>query len=96
MDPWVRKMPWRKAALPTTVFLPGKSHVQSIWWATVHGGCKESDMTEQLTITFLVTTKPKALLPEQEEKSEDTNILRNVLSYLFLAFPLSLSKLQYP
>ena len=58
-------------------------------------GCKESYKTEQLTITFLVTTKPKTLLPEQEEKSEDTNILRNVLSGLFLAFPF-LSKLQHP
>ena len=47
-------------------------------------------MTEQITITFLVTTKPKTLLPEQEEKSEDTNILKNVLSDLFLAFPFSL------
>ena len=47
-------------------------------------------MTEQTTITFLVTTKPKTLLPEQEEKSEDTNRLKNVLSDQFLAFPFSL------
>ena len=25
-DPWVRKIPWRKAWQPTPVFLPGESH----------------------------------------------------------------------
>ena len=25
-DPWVRKIPWRRAWQPTSVFLPGKSH----------------------------------------------------------------------
>ena len=27
-DPWVRKIPWRKAGQPTPVFLPGESHRQ--------------------------------------------------------------------
>ena len=27
-DPWVRKIPWRKAKQPTPVFLPGASHGQ--------------------------------------------------------------------
>ena len=27
-DPWVRKIPWRKAWQPTPVFLPGESHEQ--------------------------------------------------------------------
>ena len=27
-DPWVRKIPWRRAQLPTLVFLPGESHGQ--------------------------------------------------------------------
>ena len=26
MDPWVRKIPWRRGWLPTPVFMPGKSH----------------------------------------------------------------------
>ena len=26
LDPWVRKIPWRKKWKPTPVFLPGKSH----------------------------------------------------------------------
>ena len=27
-DPWVGKIPWRRARQPTSVFLPGKSHGQ--------------------------------------------------------------------
>ena len=27
-DPWVRKIPWRREWLPTSVFLPGKPHGQ--------------------------------------------------------------------
>ena len=27
-NPWVRKIPWRRAEQPTPVFLPGKSHGQ--------------------------------------------------------------------
>ena len=27
-DPWVRKIPWRRAWQPTSVFLPGESHGQ--------------------------------------------------------------------
>ena len=27
-DPWVRKMPWRRAGQPIPIFLPGESHGQ--------------------------------------------------------------------
>ena len=46
MDTWDRKIPWRRAWQPSSVFLPGESHgwrslaVYSSW------GHKESDMTE--------------------------------------------------
>ena len=45
VDPWVRKIPWRRKWQPTPVFLPGKFHGQE------PGGCspwghKESDRTE--------------------------------------------------
>ena len=33
-DPWVGKIPWRRAWQPTPVFLPGESHV--VWWDIVH------------------------------------------------------------
>ena len=48
-DPWVRKIPWRRAWQPTPVFLPGESHGQRAWRAMVHRCHKESDTTEQLT-----------------------------------------------
>ena len=45
-DPWVRKIPWSRAWQPTPVFLPGESHGQGAWWATVHSIAKELDTTE--------------------------------------------------
>ena len=30
-DPWVGKIPWRRAWQPTAVFLPGESHGQRSW-----------------------------------------------------------------
>ena len=40
-DPWVGKIPWRRAWQPTPVFLPGESHGQRSlggvgWRGTVH------------------------------------------------------------
>ena len=40
-DPWIGKIPWRRAWRPTPLFLPGEFHRQRRPW--VH---KESDMTE--------------------------------------------------
>ena len=36
-DSWDGKIPWRRKWQPTSVFLPGKSHGQEAWQATVHG-----------------------------------------------------------
>ena len=45
-DPWVGKIPWRRAQLPTLIYLRGESHGQRAWQATAHRVRKESDMTE--------------------------------------------------
>ena len=45
-DPWVGKIPWRRALQPTPVLLPGKSHGQRSLVAMVHRVI-ESDMTEE-------------------------------------------------
>ena len=42
-------MPWRRAWQPTPVFLPGESHGQRSLEDYSPWGCKESDMTEQLS-----------------------------------------------
>ena len=45
-DPWVKKIPWRKAWQPTPVFLPGESHRHRSLVGHSPYGHKESDMTE--------------------------------------------------
>ena len=45
-DPWVRKIPWRRAWKLTPVFLPGESHGQRSLAGYHSLGCKESDRTE--------------------------------------------------
>ena len=46
---WVGKIPWRRERLPNPVFLPGQSHGQRSLAGNSPWGCKESDMTEQLS-----------------------------------------------
>ena len=50
-NPWVGKIPWRRAQQPTPVFLPGKSHNRGAWQAIVHR-VAQSDMTE---VTYMHT-----------------------------------------
>ena len=43
-DPWVGKIPWRRAWQPTPAFLPGEPMDEGAWWATIHR-VAESDAT---------------------------------------------------
>ena len=54
-NPWVGKIPWRRARQPTPVFLPGKSQGQRRLAGYSPQGRKESDTTEatQLTCTHM-------------------------------------------
>ena len=45
-DPWVGKIPWRRAWQPTPVFLPGEPHGQRSLVSYSPYGCRVSDMTE--------------------------------------------------
>jgi len=45
-DPWVGKIPWRKARQPTPVFLSRESHGQRTLVGYSPWGRKESDMIE--------------------------------------------------
>ena len=66
-DPWVRKIPWRRAWQPTPVFLPGESHKQRSLVGYRPWGPKESGTTEPLKrpsihariVPFLLTGKIK-------------------------------------
>ena len=53
VDPWVRKIPWRRAWLSTPVLLPGKFHGQRSLTGCRPWGHKELDMTEQLSLHFM-------------------------------------------
>ena len=45
-DPWVGKIPWRRAWQPTPVFLPGEFHGQKSLVGYSPWGHKESDRTK--------------------------------------------------
>ena len=45
-DPWVGKIPWRRAWKPTPVLFPGKSHGQRSLAGCSPWGCEESDTTD--------------------------------------------------
>ena len=49
---WVEMIPWRRECLPTPVFLPGEFHGQTSLAGYSLWGCKESDTTEQLTLSL--------------------------------------------
>ena len=51
-NPWAGKILWRRAWQPTLVFLPGESQGQRSLVGYSPRGHKESDMTEQLTLSF--------------------------------------------
>ena len=51
-NPWIGKIPWRKAWQLSPVFLPGESYGQKSLASPSPWGHEESDMTEQLTFTF--------------------------------------------
>ena len=51
-SPWVGKIPWRREWQPTPVFLPGEFHRQRNLVGYIPWGSKESDTTEQLTLSL--------------------------------------------
>ena len=48
-DPWVGKIPWRRAWQPTPVFLSGKSMDRGAWQVTVHGVAKSRTQLKLLS-----------------------------------------------
>ena len=52
-DPWLGKIPWRKAWQPIPVFLPGESHGQRSLVGYSPQGHKESDTTTETMHTHI-------------------------------------------
>ena len=54
-ETWIQSLgwkdPWRRKWQPTPVFLPGEFHGQRSLAGYSPWGCKESDTTEQLTLS---------------------------------------------
>ena len=46
LDPWVGKIPWRRAQQPTPILLPRESYGQRSLAGYVPKGCKKLDATE--------------------------------------------------
>ena len=46
LDHWIRKIPWKRAWQPTSVFMPGESYGQKSLAGYSPWGGKESDRTE--------------------------------------------------
>ena len=74
-DPWVRKTPWKRKWQPTPVILPGEFHEQRSLAGYSPWDCKESGMTEQLSLRhallqvlaqFICLSNP--LFPDHNEK----------------------------
>ena len=63
-DFWVRKMPRRRAGLPTPVFFLGESH-RGAWWATIHRVAKSETRLKQLS---MYTCMPKNILENFHSK----------------------------
>ena len=73
LDPWVRKIPWRREWQLTPVSLSGESHGQRSLVGYSPGGSKESDMTERLSIhTHRFTGKEN-----QELKFDFSNLIKD-------------------
>ena len=56
-NPWVRKIPWRRAWQPIPILLPGKPRGQRSLVGYSPRGRKESDMTERLHFHFFLSNE---------------------------------------
>ncbi|XP_065766460.1 protein yippee-like 2 isoform X1 [Muntiacus reevesi] len=59
LDPWVRKVPWRRKWQPTPVFLLGNPMDRGAWRDTVHGVAES--LTQLSTLQSLVETWTRAM-----------------------------------
>ena len=71
-DPWVGKIPWRRAWQPAPVFLPGESQGQRSLEGCSPWGCKEANTSEQQILsdskpllTFQMRCKKKKFLSKR-------------------------------
>ena len=69
-NPWIRKILWRREWQPMPIFLPGESHGQRSLVNYSPWDCKESDMTEQLTLSLSLPWKESYDKPRQHIRKQ--------------------------
>ena len=52
LDPWVEKIPWKRAWQPTPILWPGEAHGQRSLAGYSPWGHKQSDATERLALAL--------------------------------------------
>ena len=57
-NPWVGKIPWRRAWQPTLVVIPGESMDRGAWWATVQRVTKSQKPLKRLSMHTHITLMP--------------------------------------
>ena len=62
LDPWVRKIPWRRAWQRTPLFLPGEYHRQRACRATVHRVAKSQTQLKWLSASIQTGMIPPRFL----------------------------------
>ena len=67
-NPWVGKIPWRRAQQPPPVFLPGEAHGQRSQVGYSLRGHKDSDTTEHSKTHYL-----KLIYKKTERENSDNN-----------------------
>ena len=68
-DPWVGRIPWRRESLPTPVFWPGEFHGMYSPW-----GCKESDTTKQLSLSYIQSILIESPVPIHSVVSDSVTL----------------------
>ena len=90
-DPWVRKIPWRRAWQSTPVVLPGESHGQKGLAGYNQWGRKESDTTEATQHTTHGRLKKSSSDPKQPHASQS---LKNLNGEVLETISVSLEFMQ--
>ena len=93
-NPWVRKIPWRRAWRPTPEFLPGESHGQGSLVGCSPWGCKVSDMKEAMEHagTHVTISAMKAdiqmrdSVPASQKGNRSSNTMVELLNLCYLFF----------
>ena len=70
ISPWVGRILWRRERLPIPVFWPGEFLGPYSPW-----GHRESDMTEQLSLHFIVTLKNNKILRNIFNQGDQRSLL---------------------